>query len=156
MLPVQGHSYITIVKLGMILSYRKKNPYTFYPLNGTSYVDKSSHFEPRKLDVKYSTMESGLAQTGNIKSVMGWGVRGWVEIVEMILEICQKGALKTHVMYMSNLNSKQIAQYLDFLKSSGLVMSQLGNNEKRPIFKTTERGLQYIKAYKQLESLFKT
>jgi len=61
-----------------------------------------------------------MTYVGNVKSLMGWGVRGWVEIVEMILEICQKGSLKTHIMYMSNLNSKQIAQYLDFsIKGSG-------------------------------------
>lgn len=54
--------------------------------------------------------------TGAIeRSVMGWGNRGWVEIIEYILETCIAGALKTHIMYRCNLNSKQITQYVEFL-----------------------------------------
>lgn len=90
-----------------------------------------------------------------LQSVMGWGVRGWVEIVEMILETCVKGALKTHIMYKSNLNSKQIAQYLGFLETQGLVEQKSGLHASRPIFHTTARGKQYIEAYKQLEAIFK-
>lgn len=90
------------------------------------------------------------------QSVMGWGNRGWVEIVEMILEICEKGALKTHIMYKCNLNSKQIAQYLQFLQSHKLVEAIRDTpSSKRPIFKTTAVGERYMTAYKQLENIFK-
>lgn len=90
------------------------------------------------------------------QSVMGWGNRGWVEIVEMILEICEKGALKTHIMYKCNLNSKQIAQYLQFLQSHKLIESYKDNpSSKRPIFRTTLLGGKYMSAYKQLENIFK-
>lgn len=95
-------------------------------------------------------------QTGAIeRSVMGWGNRGWVEIIEFILETCIDGALKTHIMYRCNLNSKQITQYVEFLINCKLLE---GNPEsrrlKRYIYKTTDLGKKYISAYKQLYDIF--
>lgn len=90
------------------------------------------------------------------QSVMGWGNRGWVEIIEMILEICEGGALKTHIMYKCNLNSKQIAQYLQFLQDRKLIdIIRKPPTSKRPSFITNEIGKKYIYAYKQLENIFK-
>lgn len=89
-------------------------------------------------------------------SVMGWGNRGWIEIVEIILEICQRGALKTHIMYKCNLNSKQIAQYMRFLETRRLIdIYRETPSSKRPIFITSELGRKYMDAYKQLENIFK-
>lgn len=96
------------------------------------------------------------ADTFSERSVMGWGNRGWVEIVETILEICENGALKTHIMYRCNLNSKQIAQYLHFLENHRLINTITEPpTTKRPIFVTAELGKRYINAYKQLENIFK-
>jgi predicted transcriptional regulator len=90
------------------------------------------------------------------QSVMGWGNRGWVEIIEMILEICEKGSLKTHIMYKCNLNSKQIAQYMQFLQNHKMINAiREPPASKRPVFITTEIGKKYIAAYKQLEDIFK-
>jgi predicted transcriptional regulator len=87
---------------------------------------------------------------------MGWGNRGWVEIIEMILEMCKMGALKTHIMYKCNLNSKQIAQYLQFLQDRKLIdIIRNPPTSNRPNFITTEIGKKYIEAYKQLEIIFK-
>ena len=87
---------------------------------------------------------------------MGWGNRGWVEIIETILETCTYGALKTHVMYKCNLNSKQIAQYLQFLENHRLIENIKNNpSSKRPLFMTTELGKKYIEAYMQLKNIFK-
>ena len=90
------------------------------------------------------------------QSVMGWGNRGWVEIIEMILESCDGGALKTHIMYKCNLNSKQIAKYLQFLHDQKLIyIVRKSSTPKRPSFITTEIGKKYIDTYKQLENIFK-
>jgi predicted transcriptional regulator len=100
-----------------------------------------------------------MPERGNITehSVMGWGNRGWIEIIKAILEICEKGALKTHVMYNCNLNSKQIAQYIQFLQNHKLIESlrESPASKKRPIFRTTDMGKKYIDAYNQLENIFK-
>ena len=89
------------------------------------------------------------------RSVMGWGNRGWVEIIEFILETCIDRALKTHIMYRCNLNSKQITQYVDFLIGCKLLEGiPESRRSKRYTYKTTELGKKYISAYKQLYDIF--
>lgn len=88
-------------------------------------------------------------------NVMGWGNRGWLEIIYFILVVCKKGSLKTHIMYKCNLNSKQIDQYLQFLIAGQLLEKEFGSpNSKRYIYKTTEIGRKYINAYNQLAEIF--
>jgi predicted transcriptional regulator len=85
----------------------------------------------------------------------GWSNRGWLEIIEFILLMCENGARKTHVMYRCNLNSKQINQYLEFLLDSGMLeILQERPNSKRYIYKTTDLGKKFITHYKQLAALF--
>ena len=88
-------------------------------------------------------------------NVMGWGNRGWFEIIYFILVVCKKGSLKTHIMYKCNLNSKQIDQYLQFLIDRKLLEREFESpDSKRHTYKTTERGSKYITAYNQLAEIF--
>jgi predicted transcriptional regulator len=88
-------------------------------------------------------------------NVMGWGNRGWLEIIYFILVVCKKGSLKTHIMYKCNLNSKQIDQYLQFLIARQLLeKEQESPDSKRSIYKSTEIGRKYIIAYNQLAEIF--
>ena len=88
-------------------------------------------------------------------NVMGWGNRGWLEIIYFILVVCKKGSLKTHIMYQCNLNSKQIDQYLQFLIARQLLEKQQESpDSKRYIYKSTEMGRKYISAYNQLAEIF--
>ena len=85
----------------------------------------------------------------------GWSNRGWLEIIEFILLLCENGARKTHVMYRCNLNSKQINQYLQFLLDSEMIqITRERPNSKRFIYKTTDLGKKFISHYKQLANLF--
>ena len=89
------------------------------------------------------------------RSVVGWGNRGWLEIIDMILSVSEQGALKTHVMYRCNLNSKQVKQYLDFVVTRGLVkVSHDSHDAKRVIYTTTERGRKFTRAYNELAGMF--
>lgn len=89
------------------------------------------------------------------QSVIGWGNRGWIEIIETILETCEKGSLKTHIMYKCNLNSKQIRQYIHFLLNHRLIEDLSSSpSSSRVTYKTTESGKKYINAYKQLKDVF--
>jgi predicted transcriptional regulator len=88
-------------------------------------------------------------------NVMGWGNRGWLEIIYFILVVCKKGSLKTHIMYKCNLNSKQIDQYLQFLIDKQLLeKEQETPDSKRYTYKSTETGRRYINAYNQLAEIF--
>ena len=85
----------------------------------------------------------------------GWSNRGWLEIIEFILSLCENGARKTHVMYRCNLNSKQINEYLNFLLECEMLEKiQEHPNSKRYIYKTRELGKKFISSYKQLAELF--
>lgn len=89
------------------------------------------------------------------RSVMKWGNRGWLEIIEYILVSCKNGALKTHVMYKCNLNSHQVRQYLQFLLNCNLLEKHLeSSTSKRYTYKTTVRGIRYMDAYNQIAELF--
>ena len=89
------------------------------------------------------------------KSLLGWGNRGWMEIIDLILMCCEPGTLKTHIMYKCNLNSKQIQQYLDFVMSRKLILkSQDSEDAKRSIYRTTARGIEFMRAYDDLANIF--
>jgi predicted transcriptional regulator len=89
------------------------------------------------------------------KSVLGWGNRGWLEIVNLMLEVCERGALKTHVMYKCNLNSKQLQQYMEFMLSRDLVLKiEEEGFAKRTIYLTTDRGRRLRAAYAELAGIF--
>jgi len=89
------------------------------------------------------------------RSILGWGSRGWLEIVNLMLMVCERGALKTHVMYKCNLNSKQVQQYMEFMLSRGLVSkSQDEEDAKRTIYTTTDRGMKLREAYDELAEIF--
>jgi predicted transcriptional regulator len=98
-------------------------------------------------------MESSLELPN--KSVLGWGNRGWLEIVNLMLTVCEHGALKTHVMYKCNLNSKQLQQYMDFMLSRSLISkSEEEGDVKRAIYTTTGRGKKLMTAYRELADIF--
>jgi predicted transcriptional regulator len=89
------------------------------------------------------------------RSVLGWGNRGWLEIIDLVLSVCDKGTLKTHVMYKCNLNSKQVQQYLDFVVSRSLIeVNQDPVDVKRITYKTTERGRRFMRSYNELAEIF--
>jgi predicted transcriptional regulator len=88
------------------------------------------------------------------KSVLGWGNRGWLEIVNLMLAVCERGALKTHVMYKCNLNSKQLQQYMDFMLSRDLVSKIEEGDTKRTVYVTTDRGRRLRSAYDELAGIF--
>jgi len=89
------------------------------------------------------------------RSVLGWGNRGWLEIIDLILQVSEQGALKTHVMYKCNLNSKQVQQYLDFVLTRGLVRSsQDPQDPRRTLYATTDMGRKFMQAYNELAEMF--
>ena len=89
------------------------------------------------------------------KSVLGWGNRGWLEIVNLMLTVCEHGALKTHVMYKCNLNSKQLQQYMNFMLSRKLItMREDEGDIRRTTYVTTDRGRKLMASYHELAEIF--
>jgi len=66
--------------------------------------------------------------------------RGRHDIVMEILKIARNGAKKTNIMYKARLSHTQLEKYLNALRKEGFI------NEESGVWKTTERGLDVIKA----------
>jgi predicted transcriptional regulator len=79
--------------------------------------------------------------------------RGYMEIIYSILEASMKGALKTHIMFKCNLNSRQLQLYVQFLVDKGLLVRERASPSPKVEYKTSERGRTYMRAYEVLLEL---
>jgi predicted transcriptional regulator len=81
----------------------------------------------------------------------GRSYRDRIGIVRDILEAAKgdKGTTKTRIMYKANLSHDQMNDYLRILTESCFIYYDI--TTKR--FKTTEKGLKVIEAYKRIEAM---
>ena len=81
------------------------------------------------------------------------GNRSRTEIVAMILNAANKGGeTKTKIMYFAFLSYNQVKEYLSVLIENNLIEYLDGDNT----FKTTEKGLNFLKMHNQIEELLQT
>jgi predicted transcriptional regulator len=83
-----------------------------------------------------TTRSSSKARNGN---------RGKIEIMADILSICTVGIKKTRVMYKANLSYEQINYYLAELLGHEFIFRDV--SEDRLIYRTTEKGREYLHHY---------
>ena len=81
---------------------------------------------------------------------IGRGTRGYMEIVYSILSVCLNGALKTHIMFRCNLNSKQLHTYLESLLDRGFLERIRIPPSAKVEYRTTPLGRRYMETYNQL------
>ena len=77
------------------------------------------------------------------------GDRSRTEIVGNILEAANGGTSKTKIVYTAILSYGQLKEYLSILIENNLIEYVDGDNK----FKTTEKGLNYLKMHNQIEEL---
>ena len=75
--------------------------------------------------------------------------RGRTEIVSNILDAANGRATKTKIMYKAFLSYGQLKEYLSVLIENNLIEYLDGNRT----FKTTEKGLNYLKMHNELGEL---
>jgi predicted transcriptional regulator len=75
--------------------------------------------------------------------------RGRTEIIASLLEAAKESKGRTHLMYASELDSRGLRKYLDFLVSRKFVEQESNSTS----YKTTAKGLQFLEAHERLESL---
>ena len=80
------------------------------------------------------------------------GNRSRTEIVGSILDAANGGATKTKIMYIAFLSFNQLKEYLSILIENNLIEYVDGDNK----FKTTEKGLNFLKMHNQIEELLQT
>jgi predicted transcriptional regulator len=78
--------------------------------------------------------------------------RGRTEIVATILEAAKGKATKTKIMYIAFLSYNQLKEYLSILMENYLVEYNGGTQT----YKTTEKGLNYLKMNSKIGELLQT
>jgi predicted transcriptional regulator len=78
--------------------------------------------------------------------------RSRTEIVGNILEAANGGATKTKIMYKAFLSYVQLKEYLSVLIENNLLEYIDGTHK----FKTTEKGLNYLKMHNEIGELLLT
>jgi len=80
--------------------------------------------------------------------------RGRLDIIAHILSSATCGVRKTSIMYKCNLSFRQLETYLGFLLNKGLLnMFTRKESATSQYFETTERGMDFLRAYRNLEAL---
>ena len=77
------------------------------------------------------------------------GNRSRTEIVAMIPNAANGGETKTKIMYFAFLSYNQVKEYLSVLIENNLIEYLDGGNK----FKTTEKGLFFLKMYNEIGEL---
>ena len=80
------------------------------------------------------------------------GNRSRTEIVAMILDATNGGETKTKIMYFAFLSYNQVKEYLSILIENNLIEYLEGTNK----FRTTEKGLNYLKMHTEIGELLQT
>jgi len=75
--------------------------------------------------------------------------RNNLDIIYDILHVAQSGARKTKIVYGANLNFHLATKYLSNLIDNGLIEVHKGSI----IYKTTEKGLEFIRQYDGFRAL---
>ena len=78
--------------------------------------------------------------------------RSRTEIVAMILEAANGGATKTKIMYKAFLSYAQLREYLSVLIENNLLEYLEGSQT----YKTTEKGLSFLKMNNEIAELLQT
>ncbi len=78
--------------------------------------------------------------------------RSRTEIVSNILDAANGGATKTKIMYIAFLSYNQLREYLSVLIENNLIEYLEGTQT----YKTTEKGLNFLKIYNEIGELLQT
>lgn len=72
--------------------------------------------------------------------------RGRIEIMADILGLCTKPQVKTRIMYNVNITFRQFDMYATLLRSHDLLVNEANR------YIATEKGIQFINAFNQLQN----
>jgi predicted transcriptional regulator len=77
--------------------------------------------------------------------------RTFLETIASILDACQYGTRKTHVIYQCNLGVRQFADYLDLLLEAKLLL--IDNDRQYSLLRVSVKGKDFLKAYNGMKTL---
>ncbi|HET7147705.1 MAG TPA: winged helix-turn-helix domain-containing protein [Candidatus Nitrosopolaris sp.] len=101
-----------------------------------------------------STFSSSSFERKKSKSKSNGGTnRGKIQITADILWLSTVAIKKTHIMYKANLSYEQVNYYLADLLNNGLLSRHI--LDEGIVFRTSEKGREYLKHYTRLMDLVK-
>lgn len=71
------------------------------------------------------------------------------DIIVEILKTAREGEKKTYIMYKARLSHSQLQLYLGILDRNGMIIKDNG------VYKTTSKGLSFIKEFESVNHLFR-
>ena len=71
------------------------------------------------------------------------------DIIVEILKTARDGEKKTYIMYKARLSHSQLKLYLDILNRNGMIINE------DSVYKTTSKGLNFIKEFESVNFLFR-
>jgi predicted transcriptional regulator len=69
-------------------------------------------------------------------------------IMADILQIAQKGALKTQILYKANMSFAQLKLYLNLLTATDMLKKT--RRKHREIYEATPKGLEFLKTHREI------
>lgn len=75
-------------------------------------------------------------------------------IISDILSFAFNGALKTELMFKANLSYAQLENYIPMLIR--LKLLEVSTSQKATVYKTTEKGMNFLRRFKELDKLLKS
>jgi predicted transcriptional regulator len=79
--------------------------------------------------------------------------RDRLEIIAGILKVARKSSYKTQIMHEAGLSFSLMTEYLSFLVKLGLL--ETAKKNEKVIYKTTAKGVRYLKSYDETKSLLR-
>ncbi|UCE95947.1 MAG: hypothetical protein JSV51_09675 [Candidatus Bathyarchaeota archaeon] len=71
------------------------------------------------------------------------------DIIAEILKTARRGEKKTYIMYKARLSHSQLKLYLELLNKSGMIVNDNG------VFRTTPKGLAFVREFEAMNFLFR-
>jgi predicted transcriptional regulator len=77
--------------------------------------------------------------------------RSHYHLIGEILNLAAEGASRTRIMYRANLSATMTREYIELLQQKSLI--KLSKQNGRSIYKTNEKGFQYLQGYRRMLQL---
>ena len=107
---------------------------------------------PRRKEAAYIVVEfkrNSRLETSGEKTSEPLRRRDRHDIIVEILKTATEGEKKTYIMYKARLSHSQLKLYLDLLNQSGMIVNYDG------VYKTTSKGLNFIREFESIDFLFR-
>lgn len=91
---------------------------------------------------------------GGLSEMIKRQKREHFRIISDILSFAFNGALKTELMFKANLSYSQLENYIPMLIR--LKLLEVSTSQKATVYKTTAKGMNFLRRFKELDELLKS